>query len=108
MKFQDDISNMNMYIHTDKLKPICPPLFQSWGHNKRGTHLADTFDIFKSDFNILCTVGFPQPDISARSRTICLLSLLMADSTFDTLQVLRSGGLPIRSAAVYFLAKSRN
>ena len=21
------------YIHTDKLKPICPPLFQSWGHN---------------------------------------------------------------------------
>ena len=36
MKFQDDISNMNTYIHTyihtDKLKPICPPLFQSWGH----------------------------------------------------------------------------
>ena len=21
------------YIHTDKPKPICPPLFQSWGHN---------------------------------------------------------------------------
>ena len=38
MKFQDDISNMNThthtYIHTDKPKPICPPLFQSWGHNK--------------------------------------------------------------------------
>ena len=33
MKFQDDISNMNTYIHTDKPKPICPPLFQSWGHN---------------------------------------------------------------------------
>ena len=32
MKFQDDISNMNTYIHTDKPKPICPPLFQSWGH----------------------------------------------------------------------------
>ena len=34
MKFQDDISNMNTYIHTDKPKPICPPLFQSWGHKK--------------------------------------------------------------------------
>ena len=36
MKFQDDISNMNTYIHTyihtDKPKPICPLLFQSWGH----------------------------------------------------------------------------
>ena len=32
MKFQDDISNMNTYTHTDKPKPICPPLFQSWGH----------------------------------------------------------------------------
>ena len=34
MKFQDNISNMNTYthtyIHTDKPKPICPPLFQSW------------------------------------------------------------------------------
>ena len=34
MEFQDDISNMNTYIHTDKPKPICPPLFQSWGHKK--------------------------------------------------------------------------
>ena len=33
MKFQDDISNMNTHTHTDKPKPICPPLFQSWGHN---------------------------------------------------------------------------
>ena len=36
LKFQDDISNMNTYIrtyiHTDKPKPICPLLFQSWGH----------------------------------------------------------------------------
>ena len=31
MKFQDDISNMNTYIHTDKPKPICPPLFQVGG-----------------------------------------------------------------------------
>ena len=30
---------------------------------------------------------------------MCLLSLLMADSTFVTLPVLLSGGLPIRSAA---------
>ena len=68
-------------------------------NNKQGTHLADAFDIFMSDFNILSTVGFPQPDISARSRTVCLLSLLMADSTFVTLPVLLIGGLPIRSAA---------
>ena len=33
MKFHDDISNMNTHTHTDKPKPICPPLFQSWGHN---------------------------------------------------------------------------
>ena len=36
MKFEDDISNMNTHKHThthmDKPKPICPPLFQSWGH----------------------------------------------------------------------------
>ena len=32
MKFQDDIWNMNTHTHTDKPKPICPPLFQSWGH----------------------------------------------------------------------------
>ena len=36
MKFQDDISNMNTHTHTDKPKPICPPLFQSWGHNYDG------------------------------------------------------------------------
>ena len=38
MKFQDDISNMNTHkrthTHTNKPKPICPPLFQSWGHKK--------------------------------------------------------------------------
>ena len=34
--------------------------------DKRGTHLADAFDIFKPDFNIICPVGFPQPVISAR------------------------------------------
>ena len=38
MKFQDDISNLHTYIHTythtrNKPKPICSPLFQSWGHN---------------------------------------------------------------------------
>ena len=33
-KFQDDISNIHTYIHTDKPKPICHPLFQSWGHKE--------------------------------------------------------------------------
>ena len=32
MKFQDDISMPHTHTHTDKPKPICPPLFQSWGH----------------------------------------------------------------------------
>ena len=33
MKFQDDISMPPPpHTHTDKPKPICPPLFQSWGH----------------------------------------------------------------------------
>ena len=33
MKFQDDISNMNTYIHTDKPKPICPHFFKVGGIN---------------------------------------------------------------------------
>ena len=38
MKFQDDISNMNTYIHTyvhtygQAETNMPPPLFQSWGH----------------------------------------------------------------------------
>ena len=44
-------------------------------------------------------MGFPQPDISAKSCTVCPLSLLMAESTFAKLPVLLSGGFPIRSAA---------
>ena len=46
-----------------------------------------SFNIFKCDFNILCTVDIPQPLISVRFRTVCLLSLLMADSTFVALPV---------------------
>ena len=37
MKFQDDISNMNTYIHTyvrTSRNQYAPPLFQSWGHNE--------------------------------------------------------------------------
>ena len=37
MKFQDDILMPHTLTHTDKPKPICPPLFQSWGHNKFST-----------------------------------------------------------------------
>ena len=34
MKFQDDISNMNTYIHTyGQAETNMSPLFQSWGHN---------------------------------------------------------------------------
>ena len=43
MKFQDDISNMNTYIHTyihtnihtDKPKPICPHFFKVGGIKRR-------------------------------------------------------------------------
>ena len=62
-------------------------------------YLQMPFDIFKSDLNILCTEGFPQTVISARSRTVCRPSLLTAASTFVKLPVFLSGGLPIRSAA---------
>ena len=31
MKFQDDISNMNTCIHTDKPKPVCPHFFKVGG-----------------------------------------------------------------------------
>ena len=41
MKFQDDISNMNTYVRTDKPKPICPLLFQSWGHNDEPKQNSD-------------------------------------------------------------------
>ena len=59
MKFQDDISNMNTYIHTDKPKPICPPLFQSWGHKKHaflflilihGEHINNEYIILHGKF----------------------------------------------------------
>ena len=39
---------------------------QSSSKTKSGMHLADVCAIFKSDFNIICTVGIPQPDLSAR------------------------------------------
>ena len=38
MKFQDDILNMNTYIHTDKPKPICPHFFKVGGINKKKTY----------------------------------------------------------------------
>ena len=65
MKFQDDISNMNTYIHTyirtDKPKPICtPPLFQSWGHNDNFQSKAfDYFHIFAQ--NIDCGYTLEPP-----------------------------------------------
>ena len=63
--------------------------------------LQNAFDICKSDFNILRTVGFPQPVISARSRIMCLLSLLKADLNIRTLLVFLSRGLPICSTASF-------
>ena len=67
MKFQDDISNMNTYIHTyvrtyihtDKPKPICPLLFQSWGHNDLITDLEThpgISDHYAVTYNVNLTV----------------------------------------------------
>ena len=42
---------------------LCPQLSSN---NKCGMHLADVCAIFKYDYNIICTVGFHQPVISAR------------------------------------------
>ena len=37
MKFKDDISNMNTYIHTyGQAETNMSPLFQSWGHKNLG------------------------------------------------------------------------
>ena len=38
---------------------------QSSSINKCGMHLADVCAIFKSDFDIICAIGFPTPDLSA-------------------------------------------
>ena len=81
---------------SESLQVLCP---QSSSDNKRETHLADALGMFMSDLNILCTVAFPQPVISDRSRTVCLLLLLTAASTFIALPVFLNGDLPIRSAA---------
>ena len=43
---------------------------QLYSKNKRGIHLAVAFNIFKSGFNILHTVGLPQPVISVRSFVV--------------------------------------
>ena len=53
----------------------CSHLYLAWlcvqssSNNKCGMHLAGVCAIFKSDFNAICTVGFPQPVFSARQRT---------------------------------------
>ena len=61
MKFQDDISNMNTYIHTyvrtyihtyirtyirTSRNEYAPPLFQSWGHNEGARVLTRLYDVF--------------------------------------------------------------
>ena len=58
MKFQDDISNMNTHIHTDKPKPICPPLFQSWGHKKQKKATKNNILKAKSNFTLLMYLPF--------------------------------------------------
>ena len=76
MKFQDDISNMNTHTHTDKPKPICPPLFQSWGHNK--VSISCTYSIL---ITLISTVFFfaicMQFKLSNFIQHGCILHLLL-------------------------------
>ena len=60
MKFQDDISNMNTYIHTDKPKPICPHFFKVGGIMKDWSRLPP----------IRCET--PEPDSSGELNTFKL------------------------------------
>ena len=64
MKFQDDISNMNTYIHTyvrtyirTSRNQYAPPLFQSWGHNYAHenlfTYVKDRFSHDTAQFMII-------------------------------------------------------
>ena len=47
MKFQDDISNMNTYIHTyGQAETNMSPLFQSLGHNRAGRDDVTTGKLF--------------------------------------------------------------
>ena len=63
MKFQDDISNMNTYIHTyiytDKPKPIFPSLFQSWGHKDNKFGLMHEDALFGLVLSISFLIFFP-------------------------------------------------
>ena len=72
---------IHTYIHTDKPKPICPPLFQSWGHNQpagfgeedflrvftiygHGGHLGHVTSIMSSDFYFLVPESFHKKFVS--------------------------------------------
>ena len=59
MKFQDDILNMNTHTHTDKPKPICPPLFQSWGHKNPNipNDLAEIVNFHFSHYKSMGTIS---------------------------------------------------
>ena len=79
MKFQDDISNMNThththtYVHTDKQKPICPPLFQSWGH--KNSQVAT----------------MPQLAAAAKRHACCLFAAIHCEKPFISLRDVTGG-----------------
>ena len=69
-KFQDDISNMNTYIHTDKPKPICPHFFKVGGITRK---------------------------VPAQGR---LRTLVNTDLSFKTVQTLQEKHMPTVSVSV--------
>ena len=77
MKFQDAISMPHTHththtnIHTDKPKPICPPLFQSWGHKNAVVSEKASFN-----FNMLMSLGQSQ-EMTFTNTHITLLTQLV-------------------------------
>ena len=87
MKFQDDISNMNTYIHTDKPKPICPPLFQSWGHNhcsgfRPGPTQIRLYSTAKKNWYRLEILDLESRGIAKTARLICVFVFAYAKVCF--------------------------
>ena len=65
MKFQNPsfkiFLNGQMHARTDKPKPICSPLFQSWGHKKRICvyhNLPDPVQVADQTAQLICAFAY--------------------------------------------------
>ena len=92
MKFQDDISMPHTPTH--KPKPICPPLFQSWGHKKNASE--------RSEFFFFRTVRTVQISTTAM-RIASLLQITSPEMTYflATVVKINSAVFPARISALF-------